>query len=283
MRDGEGPRQEGRVPPNGAGSLRRRRRWGPGKNRERLGIAREQLGVAGHYVNILFEADLKSLIAGREFNVCFLRRPEFEGLLHAFDDGRRWCFQLVDRRSRGETHELLSPDRCVRLVREAVGIPDLEVHLVGAQPWEEASAIADAYRRGRVMLAGDAAHQMTPFLGLGAATGIQDAHNLAWKLALVLRGIADASLLDSYETERRPVARQAVIASSNAGDGKGLPLMDPSIYGAGPWALLGLDYQYRSRDRRRSRRRGPAWTTRAARVAAYTRWVARLHARPRPW
>jgi 2-polyprenyl-6-methoxyphenol hydroxylase-like FAD-dependent oxidoreductase len=65
--------------------------------------------------------------------------------------------------------------------------------------------VARAYRCNRVFLAGDAAHVWPPTGGLGANTGIQDAHNLAWKLAMVLRGDADEGLLDSYEAERRPV------------------------------------------------------------------------------
>lgn len=67
--------------------------------------------------------------------------------------------------------------------------------------------LAARYRCGAVLLAGDAAHTCSPLLGQGMNTGIQDAHNLGWKLALVVRGEADDALLDSYEAERRPVAR----------------------------------------------------------------------------
>jgi putative polyketide hydroxylase len=128
-----------------------------------------------------------------------------------------------------------------------MGIPDLAPNVIDAQRWEAASAMALAYRSGRVLLAGDAAHQMTPFLGLGAATGIEDANNLAWKLAFVLRGLADDGLLDTYETERLPAARQAVIASSRAADESGLPLLGRSAPPIEVRALLSLDYAYRSR------------------------------------
>lgn len=70
--------------------------------------------------------------------------------------------------------------------------------------------LAETYRRGRVFLAGDAAHIHPPTGGQGMNTGIQDAYNLAWKLALVLRGVAPASLLDSYEAERRPVGQEVI-------------------------------------------------------------------------
>jgi 2-polyprenyl-6-methoxyphenol hydroxylase-like FAD-dependent oxidoreductase len=66
--------------------------------------------------------------------------------------------------------------------------------------------LADRYRQGRVFIAGDAAHIHPPTGGQGMNTGIQDAYNLAWKLALVLDAAAPEALLDSYEAERRPVA-----------------------------------------------------------------------------
>ena len=67
--------------------------------------------------------------------------------------------------------------------------------------------VAERYRDGRVFLVGDAAHRFPPTGGLGLNTGVQDAHNLAWKLAAVLSGAAAPALLDTYETERRPVAQ----------------------------------------------------------------------------
>ncbi len=219
-----------------------------GKTRERLGIGRELLGVAGSYVNILFDADLEAFLAGRAFNTCFLQRPDFTALLHAFDHGRRWRLQLVVPRAEGNQGppEKPSRDRCIEMVRAGMGLPDLELEVVDAQRWEATSAMARAYRSGRVFLVGDAAHQMTPYLGLGAATGIEDANNLAWKLSFVLRGTADGALLDTYEEERRPVARRAVIASSGAADERGLPKMGRSAPPVDIRALLSLDYAYRS-------------------------------------
>jgi 2-polyprenyl-6-methoxyphenol hydroxylase-like FAD-dependent oxidoreductase len=76
--------------------------------------------------------------------------------------------------------------------------------------------LADRFRAGRVLLAGDAAHSHSPIGGQGMNTGMQDAYNLGWKLALVVTGRADASLLDSYAAERRPVARAVVNATSTA-------------------------------------------------------------------
>jgi 2-polyprenyl-6-methoxyphenol hydroxylase-like FAD-dependent oxidoreductase len=76
--------------------------------------------------------------------------------------------------------------------------------------------LVERYRVGRVFLAGDAAHIHSPAGGQGMNTGIQDAHNLAWKLALVTRGIARPELLDSYESERRPMAQDLLRGTDRA-------------------------------------------------------------------
>src|SRR5262245_19452467 len=81
--------------------------------------------------------------------------------------------------------------------------------------------LAKAYRAGRVFIAGDAAHIHPPTGGQGMNTGIQDAYNLAWKLALVLDGAAPESLLDSYEAERRPVGAETVARTRAASEGYG--------------------------------------------------------------
>ena len=81
--------------------------------------------------------------------------------------------------------------------------------------------LADRYGRGRAFIAGDAAHIHPPTGGQGMNTGIQDAHNLAWKLALVLRGEAPASLLDSYEAERRPIGAEVVARTKAASESIG--------------------------------------------------------------
>ncbi len=81
--------------------------------------------------------------------------------------------------------------------------------------------LAAQYRRGRVFLAGDAAHIHPPTGGQGMNTGIQDAYNLAWKLALVIGGAASEKLLDGYEAERRPVGADVVARTRAANEGRG--------------------------------------------------------------
>jgi 2-polyprenyl-6-methoxyphenol hydroxylase-like FAD-dependent oxidoreductase len=98
-------------------------------------------------------------------------------------------------------------DRCADLVREALEDPGLDFEIASVSSWTLTAQVAERYRSGRTFLVGDAAHRFPPTGGLGLNSGVQDAHNLAWKLAAVSNGWAAESLLDSYESERRPVAR----------------------------------------------------------------------------
>ncbi|KND36983.1 FAD-dependent monooxygenase [Streptomyces acidiscabies] len=92
-------------------------------------------------------------------------------------------------------------------IREVLGLPELELTLHDVTSWSVEAVIAERYRQGRVFLVGDAAHRQPPAVGLGLNSGIQDAHNLAWKLASVVTGRAGDGLLDTYEAERRPVGQ----------------------------------------------------------------------------
>jgi len=109
--------------------------------------------------------------------------------------------EQVDERPQPWTDE-----EVVRMARAHTGIDDLDVQIIHRSIWRVSRQVADTFSRGRVFLAGDAAHRFPPTGGFGLNSGVQDAHNLAWKLAYVLRGHASEKLLDSYDTERRPVA-----------------------------------------------------------------------------
>src|SRR4029434_6086921 len=104
----------------------------------------------------------------------------------------------------------VSEPRLIEIIRAGVGVPDLPVKITGLARWRSTSDVARRFAEGRICLAGDAAHLMPPNGGFGGNTGIQDAHNLAWKLALVLKGQAGPPLLDSYDQERRPVAERTL-------------------------------------------------------------------------
>lgn len=175
--------------------------------REVLGIPMIGPGEMGHTMNILFQADLSSRVAGRSINLAFIQHPDAPGVLLTSDGVHRWVFQAFYSPAAGQLAEDFTPERCVALVRMAVGMPELPVELLRAAPWCSAARVAARFREGRVLLAGDAAHEMTPAGGFGMNIGIQDAHNLAWKLAAVLREWARPALLESYEREREPVDR----------------------------------------------------------------------------
>jgi 2-polyprenyl-6-methoxyphenol hydroxylase-like FAD-dependent oxidoreductase len=99
------------------------------------------------------------------------------------------------------------------LIRRGVGA-DLPVKIIGHWPWTAGVAlVAERFTAGRVALAGDAAHWFTPTGGFGMNTGMDDASNLGWKLAALVQGWGGAGLLQSYETERRPIAERNTVAA----------------------------------------------------------------------
>jgi len=100
--------------------------------------------------------------------------------------------------------------KLVPRIRELLKIPEFEPKILGIGHWIVQGVLADRYQFGRVILAGDAVHRHTPTTGLGLNSAIQDAHNLVWKLALVLGGRAGDALIGTYEAERRPAARRNV-------------------------------------------------------------------------
>lgn len=121
------------------------------------------------------------------------------------DPNRRWEFQLLE----GETHdEMLRPERIRALLDP--WLPAEHYQLRRAAVYQFHAATAGRWRQGRILLAGDAAHQTPPFLGQGLNSGLRDAVNLGWKLPLVHAGLCEERLLDSYATERDAHARDLV-------------------------------------------------------------------------
>jgi 2-polyprenyl-6-methoxyphenol hydroxylase-like FAD-dependent oxidoreductase len=173
-----------------------------GTIRERLGVLRHGPGVLQHWMNLIFEADLRPYVQGKRFTSCFV--TDVNGSLVPRED--RWLLALQYVPERSEKPEDFDQARTAELVRRAAGRDDVRVKLIDARSWHVSAYVADRFRAGRVFIVGDAAHSMPPTGGFGGNTGIQDAHNLAWKLALVTRGIAAPALLDTYDFERRPIA-----------------------------------------------------------------------------
>jgi hypothetical protein len=126
-------------------------------------------------------------------------QPQLQAFLTFYLDGR-WMLMLHDDEER-DTGTLTS------LIKKAIGRSDIPIDILVTGRWELAALIADSFSSGRVFLAGDAAHCLPPTRGgYGANTGIEDAHNLAWKLAAVLSGASTPELLATYDAERRPIA-----------------------------------------------------------------------------
>lgn len=118
-----------------------------------------------------------------------------------------WMFHFSFK---SDDPERFNEDKLIPRMRALMKIPDLQPQVLGVGHWIVQGVLADRYRFGNVFLGGDAAHRHTPTTGLGLNSAIHDAHNLAWKLALVLQGKASDALLDTYESERRPAAERNV-------------------------------------------------------------------------
>jgi 2,4-dichlorophenol 6-monooxygenase len=167
------------------------------------------------FMMIHFQADLRAIVRDRPAILYWLVDPEILGTLVAHDIERTWVFmQPFDPEK--ESIESYTHARCARIVRRAIG-RDVELAVRDVSPWTMTAQVADRYAQGRVFLIGDSAHRFPPTGGLGMNTGIQDAHNLVWKLCAVENGWAPPSLLDTYEIERRPVAQtNADVSLTNA-------------------------------------------------------------------
>lgn len=175
---------------------------------------REQLGVAmlgpaniGSILNIYFHADLTRYVAGREGALYWVVNAHTPGVFIALNNRDRWLFNTPFQLRDGQTSAMFTPDACAARVRRAIGDPDVRVDIQSIDPWVMRSQVAERYAVGRVFLLGDAAHRFPPTGGFGMNTGVQDAHNLAWKVAGVLQGWAAPALLATYASERRPVGQ----------------------------------------------------------------------------
>jgi len=173
-----------------------------GSLRQHLGIRVSGPGVLQHWMNLIFDTDLPPSLDGKRFTSCFV--TDLNATLTPRREGR-WLLALQYFPENGDKPEDFDGRRCRELVARGAGRADLKAELIDARPWALAAQIAECFREGRCFLIGDAAHLMPPTGAFGGNSGIHDAHNLAWKLALVMRGEARPELLDSYDQERRPV------------------------------------------------------------------------------
>ncbi|WP_141559170.1 FAD-dependent oxidoreductase [Bacillus thuringiensis] len=178
------------------------------KIRKQLGISTEGRGtIGGYYLNIYFEADLSEFIQGDAFGFSMVLHPEVLGALIPVDNERRWIYHVSYDPLKGERPEDFTIERCKQIIQTAIGSTNVEPEIVSVLPWKAAESTATKFQENRIFLVGDSAHIMPPTGGFGSNTGIQDAHNLAWKLAAVIKGKAKPKLLETYREERYPVAK----------------------------------------------------------------------------
>lgn len=167
----------------------------------------EMVGPAGlqSFVAVHFRGSLRPFLNGRPGALHFVMDPEVSGTFIAHDIDRESVFMTPFDPS-VESVDDYGTERCAAMVRAAIGDPSADVAVVDVGTWHMTAQVAERLRHGRTFLVGDAAHRFPPTGGMGLNTGVADAHNLVWKLMAVENGSAGEELLDTYGSERRPVA-----------------------------------------------------------------------------
>src|SRR4051812_15219981 len=183
--------------------------------RARLGIGMHGQPELSRSITIYFKADCSALLENRNQGVIYVHNPQLRGFFRIDRTGGTGFLVIntvgadVTQDSAIDVQSGLTPERALAFLRTAIGT-DMAMELVDVANWRAEANWAERLRAGRVFLAGDAAHVVPPNGGFGGNTGVQDAHNLAWKLAAVVKGEAGPALLDTYEAERLPLSRQNV-------------------------------------------------------------------------
>ena len=193
---------------------------GNSKVAEHAGLTFEgKMGVAGS-MNILFQADLSRYVAHRPSVLYWVLQPGADvggigmGLVRMVRPWNEWL--IVWGYDINQPAPSVDEAHAKKVVRDLVGVPDLEMTIKSVSTWTVNNMYATTLSNGRVFCMGDAIHRHPPSNGLGSNTSIQDAFNLAWKLAFVVKGKAGERLLDSYQAERAPVAKQIVTRANKS-------------------------------------------------------------------
>lgn len=175
--------------------------------RKQLGIRMQGVESLGENVSVYCEADLRPWLHDKPFAVAMFTNKEQRGrFMMAVDLKTKWV--VGQNAEPGATP--LTQEQAVQLVRDTVAEPTLKVDVINISKWQMAALNASQYYKNNVFLCGDAAHRIPPTGGMGMNTGLGDAHNLGWKLAYVIKGYADKTLLESYAAERKPIAEYTI-------------------------------------------------------------------------
>lgn len=172
--------------------------------RRRLGIRMDGETDLAHLISVSFEADMRKHIQ-KPTLIYWLMNPRAPGGLIVHDPAGLAVF-MTPYSPPTESPKDFPFSRCERMVKEALGDDSIEVKIRAISSWVMQCHVAEHYGQGSVFLVGDSAHRYPPTGGLGLNAGAADAHNIAWKLAMVLKGKAGRELLGTYGAERRPVA-----------------------------------------------------------------------------
>ena len=187
---------------------------------EHIGLPYEgQMDIAGS-MNITFKADISAKVATRPSVLYWVIQPGSNvggigaGLVRMIRPWNEWL--IVWGYDISQPPPTVDAAKATEIVRNLLGLPDLEVEITGTSLWGNNEMYATHLQRQRVFAAGDAVHRHPPSNGLGSNTSVQDSYNLAWKLAAVLRGEAGPDLLETYSQERAPVAKQIVTRANKS-------------------------------------------------------------------
>ena len=178
-----------------------------------------QMDIAGS-MNITFKADISQYVAARPSVLYWVIQPGSNvggigaGLVRMIRPWHEWL--IVWGYDITQTVPDVNAEKATEIVRNLVGVPDLDVEITGTSLWGNNEYFATHLQKRRVFCAGDAIHRHPPSNGLGSNTSVQDSYNLAWKLAAVLRNQAGHELLDTYSAERAPIARQIVTRANKS-------------------------------------------------------------------
>jgi 2,4-dichlorophenol 6-monooxygenase len=186
---------------------------------ERIGVTMEGIPRLFDMISVHFAADFSPFLDDDSPMIRWFINPENGGSWgsgvmvamgpkHFGRDSEEWLMHFAFD---PDTADFIEKDELVARMRELFKVPgDFSIEVMHTNKWQVQGVLADRFRVGNVFLVGDSAHRHPPTTGLGLNSAVQDAHNLAWKLAAVINGQADDSLLDSYETERRAVTGRNV-------------------------------------------------------------------------